>query len=132
MLGADRFSMTRPFREGGTILRVRRRQDEALSADVAQLNGLLGVGISFRLVSGDGDAGGMGPGGHRGGASWNGSSIASGVLTLGEKGNARRAASRPVALSRRRRDRLLALASCLAECAMDLGIGIGVYRNAGR
>lgn len=113
-------------------LRAGRRRDEAFAADVARLNGLLGVGISFELISVDvvvGDATGEQ---RRGRASPAAPRVASGILILGEGGTVRRVASRPVALSRRRRDRFLALASCLAECAMDLGLGIGVYGHAAR
>ncbi len=113
-------------------MRTGRRRDESFAADVAQLNALLGVGISFELTSfGVAIEGAVGQQ-RRGGASPSALRVASGVLILGEGGTVRRVASRPVALSRRRRDRFLALASCLAECAMDLGLGIGVYRHAAR
>lgn len=54
---------------------------------------------------------------------------ASGVLVQGCAGGVLRTASRAVTLAAARRDRLLALASCLAECAMDLGLGTGIYRR---
>ena len=113
-------------------MRAGRRRDESFAADIAQLNGLLGVGISFELTSFDVAVGAMGGQQRRGCASPTAPRVASGVLILGEGDTVRRIASRPVALSRRRRDRFLALASCLAECAMDLGLGIGIYRHAAR
>lgn len=101
--------------------------ERSFADELERLNALLGKGISFELLPA---AGGVEAAG-RGRVSEEGllcSSPASGVLTLGRAGR-EVAAARPLPLPRGRRERLLALASCLAECAMDLGLGAAVYRS---
>ena len=122
---ADRFSMTRAIQEGvmGTV--AGRRSDELLSPDIARLNEMLRAGLSFELVGLESLPTSAGARGARDEAVVR----ASGVLAQAVRGAARRVASHPVALAARRRDRLLALSSCLAECAMDLGLGVGVCRG---
>lgn len=50
-----------------------------------------------------------------------------GVLTLELPNGSRLSAGAELKVPGSRRGRLLALAACLAECAMSLGLGAGVY-----
>jgi len=54
---------------------------------------------------------------------------AAGVLTVATTRSTRESAAFPVRMGGRRRERLLALARCLAECAMDLGMGTAIYKK---
>ncbi len=82
-------------------------------ADLARLNSLLVAGIRFAVESTREPA-----------------STARGVLTHRASGRRQRSASFPVICSAVRRQLLHSLARSLAECAMTLGLGAGVYRGS--
>ncbi len=58
-----------------------------------------------------------------------GRGCASVLVTLAEGSDPERRASRRMRLSSGRRSLLLSLSTCLAECAMDLGLGASVCRH---
>lgn len=123
---AGRFSMTRSQTGRAMDSSAVGSEEEAFADEIARLNGMLSAGLSFRLAAVDHVAYLEPP--PPGGPSFRAAPlVASGVLVHGRRDGALRVASRPVMLAPKRRDRLLALASCLAECAMDLGLGTGVY-----
>jgi hypothetical protein len=75
-------------------------------ADIARLNAGLDPRLTFSVLMGRGRM----------------------VVELADGG--RRAVDRPILTTRRLRHRLHAVAACFAECAMELGIGTGVYRRS--
>ena len=81
--------------------------------DLARLNSLLVADIRFAVEPAREPA-----------------STASGVLTHRVSGRRQRSASFPVICSAVRRQLLHSLAGSLAECAMTLGLGAGVYRGS--
>jgi len=97
--------------------------------DVRRLNAVLGSGFSFRLrrVSAAGNRSGRGSRERRGGRT--APVQVTGVLTVATSGSTHESAPFPVCTEGRRRERLLALARCLAECAMDLGMGAAIYKK---
>ncbi len=52
-----------------------------------------------------------------------------GVLVVEFAGGRRRRADHPVLIAGERRRRLHSLAASIAECAMSLGLGTGIYRR---
>lgn len=111
---------------------MRGIRDEAeleLLSEVELLNGMLGDGLSLvvepgsirRAVTGRRGLGrGVVPAVRRPGIV---------VLVLTDECGARRQVSRRLRLAPGRRPLLLALSACLAECAMDLGLGASVCRQ---
>jgi hypothetical protein len=97
--------------------------------DVRRLNAVLGLGLSFRLrrVSISTERRSKGPRERRGGTV--APARVAGVLTVATPFSTRESAPFPVRTGGRRRELLLALACCLAECAMDLGMGTAIYRK---
>ncbi|MFH1502561.1 MAG: hypothetical protein ABIG03_05905 [Candidatus Eisenbacteria bacterium] len=88
--------------------------DEGLLVDVARLNGILREGLSFAVKRGSAAAE---------------ERTATAVLELADAGGTPRRVFRRVRLARERRPRRLALSGCLAECAMELGLGASVCRR---
>lgn len=86
---------------------------DALRRDIARINARLRDGLSVALARSDavGRAGVEGL-----------------VLFVELPDGGRRSAWRPLGLGRRGRRRRLALAACIAECAMSVGLGAGIYR----
>ncbi len=76
--------------------------------DVERLNGNLRPDLRFAVVA-DGTV--------------------TGVLVVEFAGGRRRRADHPVLIAGERRRRLHSLAASLAECAMSLGLGTGIYRR---
>ncbi|MBM3307905.1 MAG: hypothetical protein FJY74_06235 [Candidatus Eisenbacteria bacterium] len=92
--------------------------------DVERLNGLLADDLVFLVVD---------PSLTRSRADPRGATqprTASGILVVRSAGGAERRASSSIARPASRRAGLAALSACLAECAMSLGLGTGVYRGA--
>jgi len=85
-----------------------------LSAHVERLNGLLGSGLSLAVV--------VGRRRH----------VREIVLAIVDERGNRREAARRLRLASGSRSLLLALSECLAECAMDLGLGASVCRGRPR
>ncbi len=81
--------------------------DRELLSDVALLNGILGDGLSFAVER----------------------ERATAILVLADQCGSCRQASRRLRLTPGRRPRWLALSACLAECAMDLGLGVSICRR---
>lgn len=125
----------RPQKRGGAMTgRVScRRGDAVLPGDIARLNDRLGPGARFVVNTVPPQCGSttrsdrdgapvvpraLGAGRH-----------ASGVLELTTVRGSPVRASHPVTMGAPRRRVLHSLAACLAECAMSLGIGTGVYRT---
>jgi hypothetical protein len=82
--------------------------DSCLARDAAHLNGMLAPGLSFSVEMNE----------------------ASAVFALEERsGSRRKATRRRLRLTPGRRTRQLVLCDCLAECAMELGLGASVCRR---
>lgn len=81
--------------------------DSGLMRDAAHLNRILVPGLSFSVQMNE----------------------ASAVFALEERGGSRRKATRRLRLTSGRRMRRLVLCDCLAECAMELGLGASVCRR---
>ena len=79
--------------------------------DLSRLNSLLEVGLRFELDTGETRGAGTG----------------SGILVCESSRGTRQTARYPVMLSGERRKLLNSLSRSLAECAMALGLGAGVY-----
>lgn len=91
---------------------------------VESINAMLGAGLSLVLERERSEAG-PSPDGRRA----EGDDGASAVLTLVAGSHPTRQASRRLRLTPGHRPLLLTLSSCLAECAMDLGLGASVCRT---
>ncbi len=109
--------------------------------DLARLNSLLGADLRFAVESTcscdsgcaepDARAGCGGQSVRAGcGPTREPASTARGVLMHGASGGRQRSAWFPVVCSRARRKLLHSLAGSLAECAMALGLGAGIYRGS--
>jgi hypothetical protein len=85
---------------------------------LARLNAHLGLGLRFELGTEESTGSLPGP------------RILSGILEHRPVRGRRRTATFPVVHSAERRRFLLSVAGSLAECAMDLGLGAGVYHAA--
>ena len=100
--------------------------------DLTALNELLGSGLRFAVVPEERHEPRRA---HRRGVGQSSvhsaSPLASGVLTYRPSDGRIAVASFPVACTSARRRLLHSLAGSLAECAMDLGLGTGVYRRQG-
>jgi len=101
-----------------------RRQPCRPDGEAARLNSFLRSGLTFSIERGP--RSGELPGRREGERRGSGEPVR-GVLTVAMAGGAERAAASIVVAGRSRRGRLLAIASCLADCAMALGLGAGVY-----
>jgi hypothetical protein len=117
---------------GVTVAGARALGSPTLSGeDIARLNGVLADHLRFAIQAGSAaatdrdprEARGMRPGRE---------DVASGVLTMTLPDGATRTVTRPLVATGRRRYLLLSLSTCLAECAMALGLGAGVYRRSAR
>jgi hypothetical protein len=111
---------------------LRRRGDAVLAGDVARLNDLLDSGVSFTLENAPPrrEVGGGHPTELRVPEADDPTRRASGVLELETPSGTRARASCPVTMRASRRAALHSLAACLAECAMSLGVGTGIYRRS--
>ena len=100
-----------------------------LGSEVLRLNAVLGSGFSFRLRRATTPACRSGRGLRRCRRGRQAPAQVAGVLTVATSRSTRESAAFPVRMGGRRRERLLALARCLADCAMDLGMGTAIYRK---
>jgi len=113
----------------GALSRSRQMSDphvNSVGVELARLNEALGEHLSLYLEHGEASAVGRvlpRASGRRHG-------LGTAVLVAVTSNGARRTARCPVAPATRRRRQLLALAASIAECAMQLGLGTGLYRPA--
>jgi hypothetical protein len=108
MMGRGREKLAR--RSGTETAVAGFPETSALLSDIACLNAMLASGVTFTVEEERPEA----------------------VLELkGERG-LKRSVSRRLRLAAGRRRMRLALSSCLAECAMDLGLGAAVCRRRAR
>ena len=84
--------------------------------DLVRLNSLLNADLRFEVDSIEAHGGGT----------------ASGILVCESSRGFQRTATYPVMFSRRRRKLLHSLSESLAECAMALGLGAGIYCERAR
>lgn len=99
---------------------LRLRGERTRSDDIETLNGALASNVRFCVVL-------AAPGSAASGAS--SGEVAAGVLVARLADGRERRAVSPLAGASSRRALLLRLSSCLAECAMSLGLGTAVYRR---
>jgi hypothetical protein len=105
--------------------RLSDRHVNSVSVELARLNEALGAHLSLSLERGGAGGGGCEAAHERGRRPGPETAVLVAVTSNGT----RRSASCPVAPATRRRRQLLALAASVAECAMDLGVGTGLYRR---
>jgi hypothetical protein len=105
------------------------KNDEAprfFRPDIGRINALLRDNLRFEVARG-GSPSSSSPPSSDAGASLRAALADRGVLTVELPDGRRLSAGAELTAPGSRRDRLLALAACLAECAMSLGLGAGVY-----
>ena len=105
-----------------------RRRTRRADGEVARLNSFLRSNLTFSL---EGDVWREWSPDSPGGPPCPAGAPVRGTLTVATPGGAKRTTASVVAGGWSRRGRLLAIAGCLAECAMTLGLGAGVYDACG-
>lgn len=109
-----------------------RSRDAAISsgrvaADLARLNRALAVNLRFGVASPNSVVGEVSA--RRSGRRAEEGPAEAGILEMELSGGATRRAIHLIAANSPHRRHLHLLAACLAECAMELGLGTGIYRT---